>query len=74
MRWFNHIISSSGLAKTILQGKVNGKKKQVDRRSGKGIGIDFVSSTWTAEDRTRWKEGVCAKASAVFQRSLQGNG
>ena len=52
------------------------EKKQVDRRSGKGIGIgiDFVSSTWTAEDRTRWKEGVCAKASAVFQRSLQGNG
>ena len=33
-RWFGHVSRSSGLAKTILQGTVKGKKKEADRRRG----------------------------------------
>ena len=34
LRWFGHVSRSSGLAKTILQGTVNGR---IDRRGGKPI-------------------------------------
>ena len=36
LRWFGHVSRSSGLAKTILQGTVKGKKKEkeADRRRG----------------------------------------
>ena len=39
LRWFGHVSRSSGLAKTILQGTVKGKR----------------SSTRAAENRSRWK-------------------
>ena len=32
LRWFGHVTRSSGLAKTILQGTVQGKEEKVDRR------------------------------------------
>ena len=32
LRWFGHVSRSSGLAKTILQGTVKGKRKEADRR------------------------------------------
>ena len=34
LRWFGHVTRSSGLAKTILQGTVQGKEEKVDRRRG----------------------------------------
>ena len=34
LRWFNNILWSSGLAKTILQGTVQEKEEKVDRRRG----------------------------------------
>ena len=35
LRWFGHVSRSSGLAKTILQSTVKGKKKkEADRRRG----------------------------------------
>ena len=34
LRWFGHVSRSSGLAKTILQGIVQGKRKKVSRRRG----------------------------------------
>ena len=61
---------SSGLAKTILQGIVNGKRRRGRQKTmwedniKEWTGIDFASSTRAAEDRTRWK-GVVAKLSRV---------
>ena len=37
LRWFDHVSRSSGLAKTILQGTLKGKRKRADRRDGKTI-------------------------------------
>ena len=34
LKWFGHVSRSSGLAKTVLQGKVKGIIKKVDRRRG----------------------------------------
>ena len=64
---------SSGLAKTILQGTVQGKRRKGRQRNRwednikEWIGMDFASSTRTAEDRTRWK-GIVVKSSVVSQR------
>ena len=73
LRWFGHISRSSGLAKTILQGTVKGKRREVDRRRGgktisrSGQEWIFASSTRAAEERTRWK-GIVLKSSVVPQR------
>ena len=37
LRWFGHVSRSSGLAKTILQGTVEVKKEETDRRRGEKI-------------------------------------
>ena len=34
LRWFGHVSRCSGLAKTILQGTMKKKEKEVDRRRG----------------------------------------
>ena len=72
LRWFGHVSRSSGLAKTILQGTVKGKKKrQTEEEVGRNIkewtGIDFASSTRVAENRSRWK-GIVTNSSAVPRR------
>ena len=60
LRWFGHVSRSSGLAKTILQGTVKGKRKRgrQKRRWEDNIkewtGMDFASSTRAAENRSRW--------------------
>ena len=69
LRWFGHISQSSGLAKTILQGTVKGKrngrqKKRLEDNIKEWTGRDFASSTRAAEDRTRWK-GIVVKSSVV---------
>ena len=52
---------SSGLAKTILQGTVNGKRKRGRQKKRwednikEWTGMDFASLTRVAENRTRWK-------------------
>ena len=52
LRWFGHVYRSSGLAKTIMQGTVQGKrgkgrqkKRWVDNIKG-GTGMDFEQG-WT---------------------------
>ena len=73
LRWFGHVSRSSGLAKTILQGTVKGKRKRgrQKRRWEDNIkewtGMDFASSTRTAENRTKWK-GIVANSSVVPRR------
>ena len=48
LRWFGHTSRSSGLAKTILQGTVRGKKAD-RRRSGKTISKSGQEWTLTAQ-------------------------
>ena len=62
-----------GLAKTILQGTVKGKRIVVDRRRGgktrlrRWTVMDFANLVKAAEDRTRWK-GIVVKSSVGPQR------
>ena len=73
LRWFGHVSRSSGLAKTILQGTVKGKRKRSRQKKRwednmkEWTGMDFASSTRAAENRTRWKV-VVANSSMVPRR------
>ena len=73
LRWFGHVSRSSGLAKTILQGTVKGKRKRGRQKKRwednikEWTGMDFASSTRTAENRSRWK-GIVANSSVVPRR------
>ena len=76
LRWFVHVSNvsrSSGLAKTILQGTVKGKRKRGRQKKRwkdnikEWTGMDFASSTRAAENRTRWK-GIVANSSVVPRR------
>ena len=64
LRWFGHVSRPSGLAKTILQGTVNGKRKRGRQKKRwednikEWIGMDFASSIRAAENRSRWKRIV----------------
>ena len=57
LRWFGHVSRSSGLAKTILQGTVKGKRKRGRQKKRwednikELTGMDFASSTRAAENR-----------------------
>ena len=68
LRWFGHVSRSSGLAKTIIQGTVTGKRKRGRRRGGRQYQRvdrnELCSSTRAAENRTRWK-GIFANSSVV---------
>ena len=69
LRWFGHASKSSGLAKTILQKTVKGKRrgwhqKRWEDNIKEWTGMEFVSSTRAAENRTRWK-GFVANSSVV---------
>ena len=61
---------SSGLAKTIMQGKRRKcrQKKRWEDNIKEWKVMDFVSSTRAAEDRTWWK-GIVVKSYVVPQRS-----
>ena len=54
LRWFGHVSRSSGLAKTILQGTVKGKRKRGRQKKRwednikEWTGMDFASSTRAA--------------------------
>ena len=73
LRWFDHVSRSSGLAKTILQGAVKGKRKRGRQKKRwednvkEWTGMDFDSSTRAAENRTRWK-GIVVNSSVVPRR------
>ena len=56
LRWFLHVSRSSGLAKTILQGTVKGKRK---RGRQKKRWEDNITEWTGMENRSRWK-GIVA--------------
>ena len=47
LRWFGHVSRSSGLAKTILQGTVKGKRKRGRKRRSGGKTISKSEQEWT---------------------------
>ena len=60
LRWFGHISRSSGLAKMILRGIVQGQRKGRQKKRWEDnikewTGMDFASSIRAAEDRTSGK-------------------
>ncbi|MEW8548160.1 MAG: hypothetical protein AB2693_32050 [Candidatus Thiodiazotropha sp.] len=73
LRWFGHVSRSSGLAKTVLQGTVNGKRRGGRQKTRwednikEWKGMDFASSSGAAEYRRRWKR-IVSKSSVVPQR------
>ena len=73
LRWFVHVLRSSGLAKTILQGTVKVKrrrgrqKKRWEDNINKLTEMDFGSSSRAAENMTRLK-GIVANSSVVPRR------
>ena len=64
LRWFGHVIRSSGLCKKIVQVTVPGKikrgrqKKRWEDNIREWTGFDFNSSQRAAEDRQRWQKIV----------------
>ena len=70
LRWFGHDSRSSGLAKTTLQGTVEGigkrgrQKKRWEDNIKEWTGMDFVMSTRAAENMTSWK-GIVTNSSVV---------
>ena len=65
LKLFGHVLRSSGLAKTILQGTVEGKRKRGRQKKRwednikEWTEIDFGSSARAAVNSTRWK-GIVA--------------
>ena len=76
LRWFGHVSRSSGLAKTVLQGTMKGKRKRGRQKKRwednikEWTGMDFASSARAAENRTRWK-GIVANSSVVSRRPFK---
>ena len=72
MVW-GHVSRSSGLAKTVLQGTENEKRKRGRQKKRsedniKGLtGMDYANSTRAAENRIKWK-GIVANSSVVPRR------
>ena len=57
MKWYRHVAPASGLAKTILQGTVNGGRRQGRKRKKwednirEWTGLEFAKSHRTEENR-----------------------
>jgi hypothetical protein len=71
MRWYGHINRSSGLANTIMQGPVDGKRGRGRPKLcwldniRKWTGKTVAELHRTAKDRRAWRETVCAAAQEV---------
>ena len=65
LRWFGHVSRSSGLARTILQGTVKGKRKRGRQKKRwednikEWTGMDFASSTRAAEKQVKMERDCC---------------
>ena len=73
LQWYGHVSRSSGLAKTILQGKVKrgrrqgGQRKRWEDNIREWTGLEFAKSQRAVENREKWRKLV-AKSSVVPQR------
>ena len=73
LQWFGNVSRSSGLAKTILQGTVEGERRQGKQRNrweddiGEWTGLGFTKCQREVENREKWRKLVM-KSSVVPQR------
>ena len=73
LQWYGHVSCSSGLAKTILQGTVKGRRRQGGQRKRwennirEWTGLEFGKSQRAVENREKLRKLV-AKSSVVPQR------
>ena len=79
LQWYGHVTRSSGLAKTILQGTVEGgrrrgrqKKKWADNIT-EWTGADFATTQAQARNRQQWRE-LSRVASMVVPRRPSSSG
>ena len=76
LHWYDHVSRSSGLAETILQGTVNGGRRQGRQRKRwednirEWTGLEFGRSQRAVENREKWRKLV-AKSSVVPQQPLR---
>ena len=74
LKWFGHVSRSPGLAKTILQGTVQGgRRRSRQKKRWKSIiaewtGLKFCDAVREAENKIKWRERVAT--SVAPQRSL----
>ena len=74
LQWYGHVSRSSGLAKTILQGTVKGRRRQDRQRTRwednirKWTGLEFAKSKRAVENGGKWRKLV-ANSSVVPQRT-----
>ena len=74
LKWFGHVSRSSGLAKTILQGTVQGgrrrgrQKKRWENNIAEWTGLKFCHAVREADNKINWGERVAT--SVAPQRSL----
>ena len=73
LQWYGHVSRSSGLAKTIFQGPVKGRRRQ-GRQTTKWednirewTGLEFAKSQRAVENKERWRKLV-AKSSVAPRR------
>ena len=73
LQWYGRVSRSSGLAKTILQGTMKGRRRQGGQRERwednirEWTGVEFDKSQRAVENRGKWRKLV-AKSSVVPQR------
>ena len=73
MKWYEHLSHSSGLAKTILQGTVKGRRRQGreikrwEDNIKEWTGLEFTKSKRAVENRDKWRKLV-VKSPVVSQR------
>ena len=73
LQWYGHVSRSSGLAKTTLQGTVNGGRRQGRQRKRweenirEWTGLEFAKFQTAMENREKWRKLV-AESFVVPQR------
>ena len=74
LKWYGHVVRSKGLAKTILQGTVQGQRARGRQRKRwednirEWTGLKLGEALREAEDREGWRE-LAVRSSVVPQRS-----
>ena len=61
LQWYGHVSRSSGLAKTILQGTVEGGRRQGRQKNWKDnirewTGLEFAKSQRAVGNREKWRK------------------
>ena len=76
LKWYGHVARSSGLAKAILQGTVQGGRRRGRQRKRwednikEWTGLEWNISLWKDENREEWRKLV-VKYTVVPQRSTR---